>query len=313
MDQERRHARSIRDRARIAVPLALAWGVGVAVMAAVASQSKENVGQLLMDPSFTLGTRWYTGLVSNLGILAWTVGCAAAFAGAWLCRLGNRDRAARFLLGGCVVGALLLLDDLFQFHSVLLPSEFNAPKFLGEAILGVALVWWALTYLGEIRRTHFHLLIAAGIGFGLSLVVDSAYAPVPGQGWNIIEDGAKFLGILAWSAYFVATTRDICRSVFVDALNTWPDAAYESEFGVLDEAAESDASTEGNASGPAVGVAVAVPADERHGVSEVSVDAPGGERRGEREVSVDARVDLPTDVDSDVKAGVEVEARVSTR
>ncbi len=235
MDQERRQARSVREQARVAVPLVVAWGVGLAVMATVAGQSKDRAGQLLMDPSFTLGTRWYTGLVSNLGILAWTVGAAAAFAGAWLCRLGGRSRASKFLVGGGFVGSFLLLDDLFQFHSVLLPSELNAPKFLGELILGGAMAWWLMSHFREIRRTHVHLLLAAAAGLGLSFVVDAVYAPVPGQGWNIIEDGAKFLGILAWSTYFVVTTRDISRSVFVDALMTWPDAAYDSVYGALDE------------------------------------------------------------------------------
>lgn len=237
MDQERRQARTAREKARVAVPLLVAWGAGLTVMATVAGQSQDRAGQLLMDPSFTLGTRWYTGLVSNLGILAWTVGAAAAFAGAWLCRLGGRSRASKFLVGGGAVGSLLLLDDLFQFHSVLLPSELNAPKFLGVMILGGAMAWWLISHAREIRRTHVHLLLAAGAGLALSFVIDAIYAPVPGQGWNIIEDGAKFLGILAWSTYFVVTTRDISRSVFVDALMTWPDAAYDSVYGALEESA----------------------------------------------------------------------------
>ena len=49
----------------------------------VAAQPTERAGELLMDPSFTVGTKWYTVLVSNLGILTWTVGVAAAVAGAW--------------------------------------------------------------------------------------------------------------------------------------------------------------------------------------------------------------------------------------
>jgi len=236
--QERRQARTLRQKVRVAIPLVMVWGVGLVVMATVAGQSKERAGQLLMDPSFTLGMRWYTGLVSNLGILAWTVGAAAAFAGAWLCRLGGRARAAKFLIGGGVVGSLFLLDDLFQFHSVLLPSELNAPKFLGEILLGGPVLWWVASHLREIRRTHVHLLLAAAGGLALSFVVDAVYAPVPGQGWNIIEDGAKFLGILAWSTYFVVTTRDISRSVFVDALLTWPDAAYDSVYGALEESAD---------------------------------------------------------------------------
>ena len=236
--QERRQARTARDVVRVAIPLVMAWGLGLAVMATVAGQSKTRAGQLLMDPSFTLGTRWYTGLVSNLGILAWTVGAAGAFAGAWLCRLGGRDRAAQFLLGGGVVGALLLADDLFQFHAVLIPTEFDVPKLVGELFLGGAVALWVLRHFREISRTHFHLLVAAAAGLAASLIVDSVYSPAPGAGWDLIEDGAKFLGILAWSTYFVVTTRDISRSVFVDALMTWPDEAYDSVYGALEEAVE---------------------------------------------------------------------------
>lgn len=232
---ERRRARTARDLVRIAVPLLASWGVGLAVMAAVASQPDDRAGQLLMDPSFTLGSRWYTGLVSNLGILAWTIGAAAAFAGAWLCKLGGRSRAGRFLTAGGVVGALLLADDLFQFHAVLLPAELDVPKALGQAALGGCVLAWLVMNLAEIRRTHVHLLVAAAAALAGSFVVDAVYAPLPGSGWNVVEDGAKFLGILAWSAYFVATTRDISRSVFTDALLTWPDEAYDSVYGALDE------------------------------------------------------------------------------
>ncbi|MFN8053441.1 MAG: hypothetical protein U0Q22_18515 [Acidimicrobiales bacterium] len=233
--QDRRQARTLREMLRIAIPLVLAWSAGLAVMAMVASQPDTRAGELLMDPSFTIGAKWYTGLVSNLGILSWTVGAAAAFAGAWLCRLGQRQRAGRFLFGGGVVGTMLLLDDLFQFHAVLVPAQLNMPKIVGELVLGGALLYWAMSHLREIRRTHIHLLLAAGAGLAVSFFVDSRYAPSPGQGWNIIEDGAKFLGVLAWATYFVVTTKDISRSVFVDALMTWPDAAYDSVYGALEE------------------------------------------------------------------------------
>lgn len=231
---ERRRPRTLREKLHVAVPLLVAWGAGLAVMATVAGQSHENVGQLLMDPSFTLGTRWYTGLVSNLGILAWTVGAAAAFGGAWLCRMGGRARAGRFLIGGGVVGTILLLDDLFQFHSVLLPTELHIPKAVGLMMLGAPMVVWVSRHAREIRRTHMYLLVAAGLGLALSFVVDFNFAPLPGTGWNVIEDGAKFLGILAWSTYFVVTTRDISRSVFLDALLAWPDEAYEAVYGSAD-------------------------------------------------------------------------------
>lgn len=245
---ERRRPRTLKEKLHVAVPLLVAWGVGLAVMAIVAAQSHERVGQLLMDPSFTLGTRWYTGLVSNLGILTWTVGASAAFGGAWLCRMGGRSRAGRFLVGGGVVGTLLLLDDLFQFHSVLLPAEFRIPKVVGLTLLAAPMVVWVSRHSREIRRTHLYLLVAAAGGLAASFVVDSAYAPLPGTGWNVIEDGAKFLGILAWSTYFVVTTRDISRSVFVDALLAWPDEAYEAVYGPDTDTIVPDLTLQQNAS-----------------------------------------------------------------
>lgn len=238
---ERRQRRTLADKLRVLVPLAITWTIGIAVMVAVAAQPGERAGEMLMDPAFTLGSKWYTGLVSNLGVLTWTVGGAAAFAGAWLCRLGDRHRAGRFLFAGGIVGTVLLADDLFMFHAVLAPSELGVPKVVVQVAIGVLIIGWAYRNVTEILRTHVHLLVAAAAGLGGSFVVDAIFAPAPGSGWSLIEDGAKFLGVLAWATYFVVTTRDISRSVFVDALMTWPDEAYESVYGALEEVSDESA------------------------------------------------------------------------
>lgn len=235
---ERRQRRTVAEKLRVLVPLAITWTVGIVIMAAVATQPGDRAGEMLMDPTFTLGTKWYTGLVSNLGVLTWTVAAAAAFAGAWLCRLGDRRRAGRFLFAGGVVGTVLLADDLFLFHSVLAPAELGIPKAAAQVAIGVLIIWWAYSHVAEVARTHVHLLVAAAAGLGGSFVVDAVFAPAPGSGWSLLEDGAKFLGVLAWATYFVVTTRDISRSVFVDALMTWPDEAYDSVYGVLEDVTE---------------------------------------------------------------------------
>ena len=236
-EQDRRTYRTFDETLRLAIPLMVVWTLGIAVMIAVAAQSEDRAGELLMDPTFSVGSRWYTGLVSNLGILAWTVAASAAFAGAWMCRLGGRQAASRFFLAGGLVGALLLSDDLFQFHAILLPAEIGIPKILGQAALGGALLAWVWTQRDQIRRTHLHLLFAAGAALGASYLIDSVIGPYPGQGWSVMEDGSKFLGVLAWATYFIVTTRDISRSVFRDALMTDPVAAYEEVFGEADEVA----------------------------------------------------------------------------
>ena len=237
---DRRQLRTVRETIRLAVPLLGVWGMGLIVMAWVAAQTEQRAGELLMDPAFSLGSRWYTGLISNFGILAWTVAVAAALAGAWLCRLGGRASARHFLQAGAAVGILLLMDDLLQFHAVLLPAELGVPKSLGQALLGASALAWAVRNRLEIRRTHAHLLAASVVALGCSFLIDSIVGPTPGQGWSVVEDGAKFLGVLAWATYFVVTTGDISRSVFSEALMTWPDDAYDAAFGPADDAASGE-------------------------------------------------------------------------
>lgn len=240
--QDRRQLRTIQDAIRLVIPLTVMWSLGVGVMAYVGNQTEDRAGELLMDPSFSIGSAWYTGLVSNLGILTWTVAAFAAFGGAWMCSLGGRDSARRFLIGGGLVGSVMLLDDLFQFHAILLPGELGIPKMLCQALIGIGVAGWIITQRHQIRRTHVHVLLASFGALGISFLIDSKVGPAPGEGWNIIEDGAKFLGVLAWATYFVVTTADISRSVFRDALLTWPDEAYDSVYGALEEAATVPAS-----------------------------------------------------------------------
>lgn len=228
---ERRTHRSPRELVRVVTPLVLVWTVGVAVLAAVAGQGADRSAALLMDPTFLVGAHWYTGLVSNLGILGWTVALAAAAAGAWASNIGGRRKASVFLRWGAVVCALLLVDDLFQLHAIVADTYLRIPKSVATTAIALCGAWWVLSQRSEIRRTHVHLLVAALVGLAASLVVDHVIDPIPGDGWLIAEDGAKFLGILAWATYFVVTAADISRSVLRQALLTWPDEAFDAAFG----------------------------------------------------------------------------------
>jgi hypothetical protein len=135
---------------------------------------------------------------------------------------------------------MLLVDDLFQIHAILLPTELGVPKVLVEALIGAAIIRWFVKHRREIRRTHVHLLWAAMIGLVGSITVDAVLSPAPGDSWLVVEAGSMFLGQLAWATYFVVTTRDIGRSVFLDALMTWPDIAYDAAFGTSTQQVNED-------------------------------------------------------------------------
>ena len=232
---------------RVLVPLIGVWTIGVAAMLFVAALDRSHSDELVTDPSFRQGVHWYTGLVTNIGILGWTVAATAAFAGAAICRMGARSGASRFLFSGGLVTTVLLVDDLLHLHAIAIPSGLGIPSVVVVSALTGLVICWLGGHFHEVRRTTVHLLGAAAFAFALAAVVEAEFSPVPGQGWKIVGDGAELLGILAWSTYFVVTTLDICRSTFIDALLSWPPDVAASLAGA--EAAEA-AELSGSSSAP---------------------------------------------------------------
>ncbi|NNK91405.1 MAG: hypothetical protein HKO87_03155 [Acidimicrobiia bacterium] len=208
------------DQVSVLVPLLLVWGGGVIVLWAILGASASDDAQLLLDPAAAAGMPWFTGLISNIGVLAWTLGAVAAAAAAHIAHLGQRPGAARFLRHAAAVGGLLTFDDLFQLHASVFPKVFGLPKGAVLFIYGVGVAIWALTHAEEIVRTRWGLLFAAGVAMSLSVAVDQLST---GQDWALLaEDGAKFLGILAWAAYFTLTARDIALSVVLEFRDRGP-------------------------------------------------------------------------------------------
>jgi hypothetical protein len=191
------------------------WSFGFALLAAVVAQRQVPYTELFLDPNHLGQIPWYFGFVSNLGILGWTTATATAAFGAWVAAYGGRPAAARMLGGGAALSALLLADDLFQLHMLVRPL-LGLPKTAAYGFYLVAASLWLTTQFREIRRTRVELLLAAGFGLGLSVVFDQIRRVVPSLDPDtslLIEDSAKFLGVLAWAQYFTLTSSDIVRSI----------------------------------------------------------------------------------------------------
>lgn len=210
---ERRRPRPLARQLRVAIPLIPVWGGGMVVMALIALQREGLVQELLMDANQVAGVKWYTGIVTYLGVLSWSTAVVSASWGAWLCRLAERREAMRFLLSGALITAYVLADDLLQLHAELIPHHTPLPKRAAEALIVGAVVVWLVRYRGEITRTRWVVLLGAGSALVLSVLIDAL------GGWHsprlqlLAEDGAKLLGTLGWATYFVATTADIVRSL----------------------------------------------------------------------------------------------------
>ncbi len=221
---ERRLGYSFSEQLKILVPLFIVWLGGAGILVAVAVHG--NVQELFLDPAYFNGGVWWIGLISQLGILGWTAAAASASWASWIAKQRGRTRTASFLRSAAVVTAWLLLDDLVGLHSMLADALTSiavshvVAKTIGLLVILAPLARWMLKFRRDIGRTRWQVLFAALIANVVSLAADiwSAAGPVAGfanastNAQGLLEDGPKFLGILAWATYLIVTTYDIARS-----------------------------------------------------------------------------------------------------
>jgi hypothetical protein len=170
---------------------------------AILLHSRSDVTFLVLtkDVSTVADLPFYAGLVSQAGILAWPVSitaCALA-----LLRIPRDDayRAARrSLLFGCLLSTALAVDDTFLVHEYVLPY-FGIPQGLVLIIYCGLGVGFVATSLPVLASTPWPLLALAFSLFGVSLVQDVLHLLAPEVLGDLVEDGSKLLGIVAWGTY----------------------------------------------------------------------------------------------------------------
>lgn len=211
VSEDRRSRRTWRSQRRVLLPLGVVWLFGVCVLA-VAAQAK-NPQRLFFDPSFSgPDAAWYVGVVSQLGMLCWAVAASSAAWSSWFAAHVGRRSAARFLGHGALATIVLLADDLFEIH-VVAHSALGVPKVLMQAAVVAPAALWLAGHVGDVMRTRWPLLVAAVGALAGSLLVEQITGNSFSASATLAEDGAKFLGVLAWAAYFTLTSVDIARSV----------------------------------------------------------------------------------------------------
>lgn len=188
---------------------------------------------LLSDPIAAAGGR-HVGIFTTIGVVLWSAAAAVLLYGAALMhRVHGMTRVPRYLLLLGLFTLLLCLDDFYFIHEdigVALAkmlgvadnqhaiSSLEAPYFLIYVAFTGFLI---LRYRDIIRRAAFLLLLAAGICFAGSLVIDVGAHLFPGPITDhpkrllvadIVEDLLKLAGIQLWLAYAVSTvTTEVLR------------------------------------------------------------------------------------------------------
>ena len=167
-----------------------------------------NTELVIRDLAQTSNTALGVGFISNLGYLQWISAAAIALFAALGGLPGLRGRERQLLLCGGGFSLLLCLDDMFLLHD----------RYIGSSFLYGLYALFALLILFRFRRQVLALaggtFLLAVVLLGLSVMIDALQTviPVPYEQLQLVEEGAKFLGIACWLAFWCQAAAGVARS-----------------------------------------------------------------------------------------------------
>ncbi len=208
--EDRRRPFTFLDQLRLLRPILLCWTVGCIVLVSLTLQ--DSSGDFLLDPSQIADQPWYTGIVLKLTMTGWALGAGIALGAAWFARVGRRPGAARFLAGAAAISVIMLADEALFLRSKVLPA-LGAPPMTALVVFMLPVVAFIAMNIKEINRTRTHLLQACVIALGVSLLVNALVVDRGFEPARMYEAGSRFLAVIAWIVYLVATGRDIATSI----------------------------------------------------------------------------------------------------
>jgi len=149
------------------------------------------------------------GLVSNAGILLLVLATGGAIVARVALR-GRLDRMRSLLVWSAVLGLVVALDDLLLLHET--AAVVGGAGVVTAGLYGAAFLAYYAQFRGTIRRhLGVGLLALAVAALAFSVVVDGLAEPAT-QVSLLMEDGAKLLGYMAWSAFVLRAAVIALRS-----------------------------------------------------------------------------------------------------
>jgi len=173
---------------------------------------------LTADPLAVYRAPIYIGAISNLGILLWCASASICLFCFVLLRKNPVHRLpALFLLFSGLIISILMLDDFFQLHEKIYRDTLNIPEAFVVSVYGVLFLANLIAFRKVALETNFLLFLLAFGFFGLSLFFDLIMVQnIHGKNYQeIYEEGAKLMGLVSWTAYFIRAALQITRPALV--------------------------------------------------------------------------------------------------
>lgn len=158
---------------------------------------------LTQDASGQADLPFFAGYVSNVGAMFWCVAASVCLYSYLLIR--GRDNAgwSGFFLAAGALSALLGADDLLLLHEEIFRRVFGLREEITFGAYVVMVLAFLVRYLGKVRELPYLLLMIALGFFVCSLAADLEITRVGPPYHHLVEDGAKFMGVANWCAFFV--------------------------------------------------------------------------------------------------------------
>lgn len=164
-----------------------------------------SIAQMMRDAATTAQIHPLYGLLSNLGILLWSVPASICLFVAIAARPEITDRTFGFLLSSALISGWLMIDDWFLFHEDLARRYFGLEEKWILLLFMIVFLLYILKFRKVILNTTYSLLVTAIGLFSISILVDSVggFLNLSWKHVLFIEDALKWLGICFWCAYYV--------------------------------------------------------------------------------------------------------------
>ena len=176
------------------IPAAVLYAVALIWSGAEGITAKFVLRDLAQSCDAPLGQ----GFLSSVGYLLWMAAAAIALFGAATRQIQGSIVNRQFAFCGGGFSLWLCLDDMFLVHD----------RYLGEAFLYVTYAVFTglllFRFRAPLQRFGGEIFLLAVVLLGASVLTDALQGLWPDsyQTVQIVEEGAKFLGIAAWLSFW---------------------------------------------------------------------------------------------------------------
>jgi hypothetical protein len=180
------------------LPALIVYVLALLLSAAAGIRTQLVIRDLAQSCDTALGV----GFLSNVGYLLWISAAAIALFGALSGVVDVRGRVRQLLLCGGGFSLLLCLDDMFLLHDRYIGSSFLYSLY---AIFALLILF---RFRAQVQALGGGSFLLAVVLLGLSVIIDQLQEviPVDYSTLQLFEEGAKFLGIATWLAFWWQAT-----------------------------------------------------------------------------------------------------------